>query len=341
MIEAQSLTRRFGTVTAVSNVSLSVPDGSILALLGPNGAGKTTTVRMLSGLLAPTEGTAIVGGYDVRRNPTEVRTCVGLVTDVPGLFEQMTLPNYLDFFGNLYGMPVGDRVRRAKELIDFFELSDHRHEKMAGFSKGMKQKVALARALIHEPAVLYLDEPTSGLDPLAARSVRELILALKHSRRSIILCTHDLDEAERLADTVAIIRQGHLIACDTPAALRARASGNTLVRIELADGFPFALDALQRIEGLIEPQMAALPPSTYDDARMQLLEYRTVQPRSVNPQVLTQLIQAGAQIVSVTCENSTLEEVYTSAMNGSGDQPVSNETNAQPLDVSTAITQAR
>lgn len=341
MIEAQSLTRRFGTVTAVSNVSLSVPDGSILALLGPNGAGKTTTVRMLSGLLAPTEGTAVVGGYDVRRNPTAVRTCVGLVTDVPGLFEQMTLPNYLDFFGNLYGMPVGDRVRRAKELIDFFELSAHCHEKMAGFSKGMKQKVALARALIHEPAVLYLDEPTSGLDPLAARSVRELILTLKHSRRSIILCTHDLDEAERLADTVAIIRQGHIIACDTPAALRTRASGNTLVRIELADGFPLALDALQRIEGLIEPQLGDLRPSAHDDARMQLLEYRTVQPRSVNPHVLTLLIQAGAQIVSVTCENSTLEDVYTSAMNGSGDQSVSNETTAQQLDVSAAITQAR
>lgn len=341
MIEAQSLTRRFGTVTAVSDVSLSVPDGSILALLGPNGAGKTTTVRMLSGLLAPTEGTAIVGGYDVRRNPTAVRTCVGLVTDVPGLFEQMTLPNYLDFFGNLYGMPVGDRERRINELIDFFELSAHRHEKMAGFSKGMKQKVALARALIHEPAVLYLDEPTSGLDPLAARSVRELILTLKHSRRSIILCTHDLDEAERLADTVAIIRQGHLIACDTPAALRARASGNTLVRIELADDFPLATDTLQRIEGIIEPQLGTLPPSAHDDAHMQFLEYRTMQPRSVNPQVLTQLIQAGAQIVSVTCENSTLEEVYTSAMNGSGDQPVSNKTTAQPLAVSPAITQAR
>ena len=129
MIEAQSLTRRFGTVTAVSDVSLSVPDGSILALLGPNGAGKTTTVRMLSGLLAPTEGTAIVGGYDVRRDPTAVRTCVGLVTDVPGLFEQMTLPDYLDFFGTMYGMPVSERVRRAKELIAFFELSAHRHEK--------------------------------------------------------------------------------------------------------------------------------------------------------------------------------------------------------------------
>ena len=208
---------------------------------------------------------------------------------------------------------------------------------MAGFSKGMKQKVALARALIHEPAVLYLDEPTSGLDPLAARSVRELILTLKQARRSIILCTHDLDEAERLADTVALIRQGHIIACDTPIALRARASGNTLVRIEAADGFLVALDELQRIEGLIEPQLGAPLPSTHEGGRMQLLEYRTAQPRSVNPHVLTLLIQAGAQIVSVTCENSTLEDVYTSAMNGDGDRPVPNETHAQQLDVSATL----
>ena len=282
-----------------------------------------------------------MGGYDVRRNPTAVRTCVGLVTDVPGLFEQMTLPNYLDFFGNMYGMPVGDRVRRTNELIDFFELSAHRHEKMAGFSKGMKQKVALARALIHEPAVLYLDEPTSGLDPLAARSVRELILSLKQARRSIILCTHDLDEAERLADTVALIRQGRIIACDTPTALRARASGNTLVHIELADRFPLAFDELQRIQGLIEPKLGRLPPSAHDDGGMPLLEYRTAQPRNVNAHVLTLLIQAGAQIVSVTCENSTLEDVYTEAMNGSGAQPVSSETPAQQFDVSAATREAR
>ena len=329
MIEAQSLTRRFGAVTAVSNVSLNVPDGSLLALLGPNGAGKTTTVRMLSGLLAPTEGTAIVNGYDVRRDATIVRTTVGLVTDAPGLFEQMTLPDYLDFFGNLYGMPSRDRVRRAQELIEIFELSAHQKEKLAGFSKGMKQKVALARALIHEPAVLFLDEPTSGLDPLSTRSVRELILSLKHARRSIILCTHDLDEAERLADTVALIRQGQIIACDTPDALRARASGDTLVRIELAGDFPFALEALQRIEGLIEPQWSSLPPVPDNDVRMQLLEYSSVQPQSVNPQVLTLLIQAGAQIVSVTHKHSTLEDVYTSAMGSGRDQHTLSEVHAQ------------
>jgi ABC-2 type transport system ATP-binding protein len=341
MIEAQSLTRRFGTVTAVSDVSLSVPDGSLLALLGPNGAGKTTTVRMLSGLLAPTAGTALVGNYDVRRDPAAVRTVVGLVTDVPGLFEQMTLPDYLDFFGNMYGMPASDRARRANELIDFFELGAHRKEKMAGFSKGMKQKVALARALIHEPAILYLDEPTSGLDPLSARSVRELILSLKHAHRSIILCTHDLDEAERLADTVALIRQGRIIACDTPAALRTRASDSTLVRIELAGPFPLTLDELQDIEGLIEPKLDTPPPSAHDERRAPLLEYRTAQPRDVNPRVLARLTQAGAQVVSVTSEHSSLEDVYTSAMNSNEHQPVSNEKGAHHLNGSTTRPEAR
>ena len=197
MIEAYGLTRRFGAFTAVTDLSLQVPNGSILALLGPNGAGKTTTVRMLAGLLAPTDGEARVAGYDIRRDPDAVRARVGLVTDAPGLFEQMKVPAYLDFFASIYGIPSDERKKRVQELLSFFELTDHCNEKMVGFSKGMKQKVALARALIHQPAVLFLDEPTSGLDPLIARNVRELIVNLKHSSRSIILCTHDLDEAGR------------------------------------------------------------------------------------------------------------------------------------------------
>src|SRR3989440_4557481 len=255
MIETHALTRRFGTFTAVSQVSLRVPNGAILALLGPNGAGKTTTIRMLSGLLAPTEGSATVAGYDIRREADAVRACVGLVTDVPGLFEQMKAPAYLDFFANIYGLPSPERTRRIDELLEFFDLTSHRNEKMVGFSKGMKQKVALARALIHEPAILFLDEPTSGLDPLAARAVRELIVGFKQSNRSIILCTHDLDEAERLADQVAIIRKGKIVACDTPALLRERASGETYVRVEFAHTCPLPLEDIQSINGLIEPRI--------------------------------------------------------------------------------------
>jgi len=322
MIEAHALTRRFGTFTAVSQLSLSVPAGSVLALLGPNGAGKTTTVRMLAGLLAPTEGEATVAGYDIRHEPDAVRACVGLMTDVPGLFEQMTVPAYLDFFGNIYGMSSAERSRRINELLELFELTEYGRKKMVGFSKGMKQKVALARALLHEPAVLFLDEPTSGLDPLAARTVRELIVGLKHSNRSIILCTHDLDEAERLADQVAIIRKGKIVACDTPALLRERASGETYVRVEFAQTCPLPLEAIQTINGLNEPRFMSSNAGrgqhdtngTHPSAMENVLEYRTAQPRVVNPQVLLQLITAGAQVVSVICETPTLEDVYASAM---------------------------
>ena len=345
MIEARSLTRRFGTFTAVSQLSLQVPNGSVLALLGPNGAGKTTTVRMLAGLLAPTEGDATVAGYDIRREPEAVRACVGLVTDVPGLFEQMTVPTYLDFFGSIYGMSSAERGKRIKTLLEFFDLETHRKEKMAGFSKGMKQKVALARALIHEPVVLFLDEPTSGLDPLSARAVRELIVGLKHGSRSIILCTHDLDEAERLADEVAIIRQGKIVACGTPSALRRQATGETLVRVEFAAPCPSALEALQAIDGVhtphfVEKKASGALPSVIQ-AQPLVVEYHTSQPKVTNPLVLTRLITVGAQVVSVTCETSTLEDVYASAMNGGNEGQTGAETAEKGAKETTLVEQEK
>jgi ABC-2 type transport system ATP-binding protein len=309
MIESQGLTRHFGEVTAVQSATFVVADGTILALLGPNGAGKTTTVRMLAGLIAPSEGTATVAGFDVIREPADVRARVGLVTDAPGLHEQMTLPAYLDFFGAIYGMPADVRTRRISELLEFLDLADHRGERMVGFSKGMKQKAALARALLHDPAVLFLDEPTAGLDPLAARAVRELIVNLKHARRSIILCTHDLDEAERLADQVAILRAGVIVALDSPTALRAHATAGALVRIELAEPLPTASTLLAGIEGL-----ASAPAEAGDAADALVIQYHTPNPRRVNPVVLARLVGAGAQIVSVASQTRSLEDVYADAL---------------------------
>jgi ABC-2 type transport system ATP-binding protein len=173
-----------------------------------------------------------------------------------------------------------------------------------GFSKGMKQKVALARALLHQPAALFLDEPTSGLDPLAARAVRELIVSMKHDSRSIILCTHDLDEAERLADQVAIVRQGRLVASGSPAALRAQGSPDSTVQVALAQPCPAAMDVLRRVDGVLEP---AAPAAL-------LLEYRVSRPLEVNPHVLERLIAAGARIVSATCTTRTLEDIYADVM---------------------------
>jgi ABC-2 type transport system ATP-binding protein len=314
MIEAQGLVRRFGNVVAVDEVSLEVPDGTILALLGPNGAGKTTIVRMLTGVLGLTAGRATVAGYDVGRDPAAVRARIGLVTDVPGLHEQMTGPAYLDFFGSIYGLSREARARRIDELLAVFELASHRKERMVGFSKGMKQKVALARALLHEPAALFLDEPTSGLDPLSARTVREMIVGMKHASRSIILCTHDLDEAERLADQVAILRQGRIVACDQPGALRAFGSPETTVEVLLAAPCPAALTALGAVDGVIAPALVRRGPM--DGTEASFLVYHATNPTEVNPRALAALIEVGARIVSVACTARSLEDVYAAAITG-------------------------
>lgn len=316
MIEAHGLTRHFGGFTAVDNISLHVPDGAILALLGPNGAGKTTTIRMLAGLLAPTEGEATVAGFDVRRNPAAVRASVGLVTDAPGLYEQMNVVAYLRFFATIYGMGERDGTRRIDTLLELFELDEHRKERMSGFSKGMKQKVALARALLHEPPTLFLDEPTSGLDPLSTRAVRQLIVRLKNSSRSIILCTHDLDEAERLADEVAILRHGRIVLSDAPQVLRGHASPDSTTRIELAEPWPGGALFVPAIEEMIRASTGE--PVTVDITD-RILRYRTTQPRSINPLVIQRLVENGARIVSVAVETRTLEDVYAGIMTASDD----------------------
>lgn len=325
MIEAQGLGRQFGTVMAVDQVSLRVPDGAILALLGPNGAGKTTTVRMLAGLIAPSTGEARVAGRDVRRDPTGVRARVGLVTDAPGLYEQMTVAAYLDFFGALYGLPTGRRARRVAELLALFELTEHRAQRMAGFSKGMKQKIALARALLHEPSALFLDEPTAGLDPLTARTVRDLIIGLKHASRSIILCTHDLTEAERLADEIVILRQGRVVISDTPAALRAGASPDTLVRVALAADCPGALAALAGLADVKDPLLVRGAGAGGSAA---LLTFRTRRPHEMNPAVVGRLVAAGAQIVTVTTEFRSLEDIYAQVLGADARRPAQTVTTA-------------
>jgi ABC-2 type transport system ATP-binding protein len=310
MIRARALHRVFGPLVAVEDVTLDVADGTILALLGPNGAGKTTTVRMLAGLLAPTSGDAEVAGCDIRREPAEVRSRIGLVTDTPGLHDQMTLRAYLEFFGRIYGLPSPARRSRIADLLAMFDLQQVATRRMAGFSRGMQQRVAIARALLHEPSVLFLDEPTAGLDPLATRMVRELIVSLKHSSRTIVLCTHDLDEAERLADTVAIMRGGRVVAFDTPGALRSAASSGTLVRVQLAAGEPSLVEVIRRLAGVLDPrsEVSALGGAT--------LTYRTADLEHVSPEVIAALVGAGARIVSVTHDVASLEDAFTLAVAG-------------------------
>jgi len=256
-------------------------------------------------LLAPSAGQAEVAGCDVRDDPAAVRARVGLVTDSPGLHDQMTPVDYLDFFGQVYGLDAATRRERIDRLLSQFELQSARRTRMATFSRGMQQKVALARALLHEPTAVFLDEPTAGLDPLAARVVRDLIVGLKNASRSIILCTHDLDEAERLADTVAILRHGRVVACDTPAALRSAASQTTFVRIHLAAP---CIAALAAVADVPDVQDATL------DTSASTLEFRVLEPERTNPRVVACLVAMGAQIVSVTRASATLEDVFRRAV---------------------------
>jgi ABC-2 type transport system ATP-binding protein len=313
MIEARGLRREFGSLVAVDDISLSVPDGTILALLGPNGAGKTTTVRLLAGLLRPTAGQASVAGCDVRADPAAVRSRVGLVTDTPGLHDQMTPNSYLDFFGQMYGLEREARRGRIDELLRLFDMHAVGNARMAGFSRGMQQKVALARALLHEPSVVFLDEPTAGLDPMAARTVRDLIVGLKHASRSIVLCTHDLDEAERLADTVAILAHGRIVACDSAAGLRAGASEETVVHILLGAPCAAAVAIARAVPGVAGAVLA-------QTAQGVTLIYRTPHAPRTNPAVVAGLVGAGAAIVSVTCTTATLEDAYATAV---GSRPTS------------------
>src|SRR5829696_7827054 len=226
MIEANDLSKQYNNeFWAVDGVTLSVQPGRILALLGQNGAGKTTTVRMLTSLLTPSRGWARVAGYDVTKNPQDVRSHVGVLTEQHGLYMRMSAEEYLDFFGKVYGLDAHTRKARSTYLLDYFGLAEAARRRSGEYSKGMKQKLALARALMHDPAVLLLDEPTSAMDPESARLVRDEIARLRSAQRTIIICTHNLAEAEALADTIAIIYRGKILLNGTLDELKRRVLG--------------------------------------------------------------------------------------------------------------------
>lgn len=210
-IVTENLTKKFDDFLAVDQVNLQVPQGELLVLLGPNGAGKTTTVRMLTSLLRPTSGNAKICGYDVVTQASQVRSVVGVLTEHHGLYKRMNAKEYLIFFGELYGLSKQESQKRFIPLLEKFGLINQLYKRLGEYSKGMRQKLSLVRALINDPPVLLLDEPTSAMDPESSRMVRDAIQSLKQDDRAIILCTHNLNEADELADQVAIIQNGKII----------------------------------------------------------------------------------------------------------------------------------
>jgi ABC-2 type transport system ATP-binding protein len=297
MIELRQLTKKFDDFTAVDRVTLSVAAGEILALLGPNGAGKTTTVRMLAAILPPTSGYATIDGYSVAEHPREVRRRVGLLTEHPGLYLRMRGDNYLDFFGRLMSMGPDERRRRARSLLDQFNMLEAMDRRMGTYSKGMRQKMALARAMLHDPSVLLLDEPTSAMDPHSAKLVRDAILSLRHHRRAIVICTHNLAVAESLADRIAIIQRGQIIAQGTLPELRRRLLGPPLMELQLGsevDGTVDLISALAHVEGQGDGWV----------------RYSTPEPETTNPRVLQALAARDVPVVTLSSVKRTLEEVY-------------------------------
>lgn len=297
MIQANDLIKRFGAFTAVAGVSLDVRPGEILALLGPNGAGKTTTVRMLASLLRPTAGTATIAGFDTTADPAGVRKAVGLLTELPGIYQRMSAEDYLRFFGDLYGVSKADFDTRSRHLLQYFDLWDARDRAIGTYSKGMRQKMSLSRALLHEPMVILLDEPTSAMDPASAKSVRDYIWDLKAKGRTFLICTHNLAEAEALADRMAIIKAGRIVAEGTAAELKQRLLGQPLFEVRF--GSPIDPDILN-FNGVLHIEQSA---DTW-------LRYSTPDPRAANPTFLRYLVEAGADVISMSPVPQSLEDVY-------------------------------
>ncbi len=298
LIETENLTKKFGDLTAVENVSLQVNDGEVFGFLGPNGAGKTTTIRMLCCLISKTSGSARVGGYEIgdKNDSLKIRKLIGLVPDNVGLSEHLTAYENLDFYGRIYDCTNAQRKENIKRFLEMLGIWEKRDVLVGTFSKGMKQKLAIARALIHEPEILFMDEPTANLDPESAKTVRDFILELKKEKRTIFLNTHNLDEAQRICDRIAILNT-KLMATGTPQELEQSVSGKKTV-IVLEQVNDAILNALKKL---------SLKSLTSDG---NTITFDVIDPNKENWVVVEAIVMAGGHVGSVNVVGSTLENTY-------------------------------
>jgi ABC-2 type transport system ATP-binding protein len=299
MIDTQNLTRKFGNLTAVENVTLHVEEGEVFGFLGPNGAGKTTTVRMLCCLIGKSGGEATIGDYTIDKEDDclKIRKMVGLLPENVGLYDSLSAYRNLDFFGQLYEVPENERRENIERFLRLLEIWDRREDAVGTFSKGTKQKIAIARALIHDPKVLFLDEPTANLDPEAAKTVRDFILELKKEKRTIFLNTHNLDEAERLCDRIAILKT-KLVAVGSPKDLELSLyNRKTIVHLQsVTSAVKVAVEKLSAVKNV----------RTSDNKLILDID----NPEKDNPAVVRAIVGAGGDVQYVTELRSTLEDVY-------------------------------
>lgn len=295
MIITKNLTKKFNDTLAVDHLTLEVGEGEVFGFLGPNGAGKTTTIRMLTSLIAPTSGSAIVNGYTVGEDDIDIRRTVGLLTETPGLYDNLNAFYNLQIYANLY--EVTDIQSQVDKYLYMLNLWERRHDEVGTFSKGMRQKLAIARALLHEPRILFLDEPTAGLDPEASRLVRDFIAELRQEGRTIFICTHNLDEADKLCDRIGVFKT-NLIILDTPQNLRSQLFGRKVVfhLRQIDQSYTTAVQSLPFVKDIraIEDKLLV----TIDD------------PDKYNPEIVRTLVSAGADVQFVGELRHSLEDVY-------------------------------
>jgi ABC-2 type transport system ATP-binding protein len=295
MIQTENLSKKFGETLAVDRLNLTVNEGEVFGFLGPNGAGKTTTVRLLTCLIGPSSGTAVVSGHRLGEEDTEIRRSVGVLTETPGMYDNLSAEFNLEIYANLY--EVRDPKGQVEKYLRMLGLWDRRFDPAGTFSKGMKQKLAIARALLHEPKILFLDEPTSALDPEAALLVRDFIMELRKEGRTIFLCTHNLDEADRLCDRIGVFKT-RLLVMDTPDRLRSQLFGHKVV---------FHLgNAQESLATLVEKLAFVQEARLVDNKLLVTLD----DPERQNPDIIRALVNAGADIQFVGELRHSLEDVY-------------------------------
>lgn len=298
MIDAENLTKKFGSITAVDRLTFSVKEGEIFGFLGPNGAGKTTTVRMLSCLISKTSGSASIAGYDISNSADsmKIRKLIGLIPDNFGLYDELSAYENLDFYGKLYDCSKPDRKKNIEHFLKMMDLWEKRDLLVGTFSKGMKQKVAIARALIHDPQLLFLDEPTANLDPESAKTVRDFILQLKREKKTIFLNTHNLDEAQRVCDRIGVLKT-RLLAIGTPAQLKKSLWGSkTVIQLEAVN------------KRIISAARKVSSSKITVNGAMLIIDVEN--PGRENPGLVDAVTSAGGRIQFVTELNPTLEDVY-------------------------------
>jgi ABC-2 type transport system ATP-binding protein len=307
MIICEGLTKTFGSITAIQDFSIEIPDGRIFGLLGPNGAGKTTTMRMLSCLIQPTSGKAYIDSFEIgiKEDARKIRRIIGLLPEVPGLYETLGAYKNLDYYAQFYNISKEQREKSIKTTLTNLDLWDRRSEPVGGFSKGMKQKIAIARALIHNPKYIFLDEPTASLDPAAAKMVREYILELKSQGNTILINTHNLSEAERICDTVALVKN-KTVKIGSPKTL-ARGLFSRTISIVMQKIPPSLLKDISSLDFISQAQV---------NGNQLILNVRN--PEEDNPQVVSWLMKQGLQVQFVTEEEHSLEDVYLKLIEESG-----------------------